>query len=64
MDCDGCGQGDSSGVFPARSRHPGGAMHGMGDGSVRFINQTIELLEYQGLGSASGGEAFSDTTGG
>jgi hypothetical protein len=35
----------------------------MGDGSVRFINQTIDLLEYQGLGSASGREAFSDTTG-
>jgi len=64
MDCNGCGQGDSSGVFPSRSRHPGGTMHAMGDGSVRFINQTIDLLEYQSLGSASGREAFSDTTGG
>ncbi len=62
MDCDGCEQTDSSGVFPTRNRHPGGPMHAIG--SVRFINQTIELLEYQGLGSASGGEAFSDTTGG
>lgn len=64
MDCNGCGQGDSSGVFPSRSRHPGGTMHTMGDASVRFINQTVDLLEYQGLGSASGREAFSDTTGG
>ena len=64
MDCNGCGQGDSSGVFPARSRHPGGAMHTMGDASVRFINQTVDLLEYQSLGSANGKEAFSDTTGG
>lgn len=64
MDCGGCGQGDSSGVFPARSRHPGGAMHTMGDGSVRFINQTIDLFEYQALGSANGREAFSDSTGG
>jgi prepilin-type N-terminal cleavage/methylation domain-containing protein len=59
----GCGMGDCSGVFPARSRHSGGAMHTMGDGSVRFISSTIDLLEYQALGSASGGEAFSDTSG-
>lgn len=60
----GCGMGDCSGVFPARSRHSGGAMHTMGDGSVRFISDNIDLLEYQALGSASGREAFSDSSGG
>lgn len=63
MDCTTCGQGDSSGVFPARSRHAGGAQHAMGDGSVRFIPQTVDLLEYQSLGTANGKEAFSDTSG-
>jgi len=64
MNCGGCGQGDSSGVFPARSRHTGGAMHAMGDGSVRFIGQNVELLQYQAQGSANGNEAFSDVDGG
>lgn len=57
--CGGCGEGDNDGVYPARSRHTGGAMHVMGDGSVQFISQSIDLLTYQGLGSAIGGEAVS-----
>jgi prepilin-type N-terminal cleavage/methylation domain-containing protein len=52
--CSGCGQADSRGVFPSRSRHPGGTMHALGDGSVRFISQTVNLTTYQALGSASG----------
>ncbi len=54
--CTGCGQGDSQGVFPARSRHTGGAMHAMGDGSVQFISDNTDLRTYQGLGSAIGGD--------
>jgi prepilin-type N-terminal cleavage/methylation domain-containing protein len=53
-DCSGCGQADARGIFPARSRHPGGAMHAMGDGSVRFLPNTVNLTTYQALGSASG----------
>jgi prepilin-type N-terminal cleavage/methylation domain-containing protein len=53
-DCSGCGQADARGVFPARSRHPGGAMHAFGDGSVKFIPNTVNLTTYQALGSASG----------
>jgi prepilin-type N-terminal cleavage/methylation domain-containing protein len=56
MPCNGCGQGDSQGVFPARSRHTGGAMHGMGDGSVQFISDSTDLRIYQGLGSANAGD--------
>jgi prepilin-type N-terminal cleavage/methylation domain-containing protein len=56
MPCNGCGQGDSQGVFPARSRHTGGAMHGMGDGSVQFISDSTDLRIYQGLGSADAGD--------
>lgn len=56
MPCNGCGQGDSQGVFPARSRHTGGAQHVMGDGSVQFISDNTDLRTYQGLGSANGGD--------
>lgn len=56
MICAGCGQGDSQGVFPVRSRHTGGAMHAMGDGSVQFIADTTNLRTYQALGSARGGD--------
>lgn len=61
MDCTGCGQGDSNGVFPARSRHTGGAQHAMGDGSVRFIADSVDLLLYQSQGTAQGREALNDT---
>lgn len=56
--CMGC-QGDHDGVFPSRSRHTGGAMHAMGDGSVQFISSNIAVKTYQGLGSARGGETVS-----
>lgn len=47
---------NSSGVFPARSRHPGGVNAGLGDGSVRFISSTIDLSTYQALGTRDLGE--------
>jgi len=53
---DGHGEGDRDGVYPARSRHTGGVMHVMGDGSVQFIPSTIDILTYQRLGTANGGE--------
>jgi prepilin-type N-terminal cleavage/methylation domain-containing protein len=56
MTCSGCGQGDSKGVWPARSRHTGGAMHAMGDGSVQFISNNTDFRTYQAVGSASGGD--------
>lgn len=56
--CMGC-QGDHDGVFPTRSRHTGGAMHTMGDGSVQFISSSVSVLTYQALGSAKGGDQGS-----
>ena len=58
-ECGGCGKGDGNGVFPARSQHPGGANHAMGDASVTFITDNIDLRVYQGLGTRNGGEAVS-----
>lgn len=46
---------DRSAIAPARSRHPGGANHAMGDGNVRFFSETTELLNYQRLGARDDG---------
>lgn len=59
MACSGCSAGDSQGIFPARSRHPGGANHTLADASVRFISETVDLQLYQGLGSRNGKESVS-----
>jgi prepilin-type N-terminal cleavage/methylation domain-containing protein len=49
-------EGESQGVFPARSRHTGGAQHAFGDGSVRFVSSNTDSRNYQALGSATGGD--------
>jgi prepilin-type N-terminal cleavage/methylation domain-containing protein/prepilin-type processing-associated H-X9-DG protein len=41
------------------SLHPGGANVLMGDGSVRFVKQSIHLLTWQAMSSRSGGEVTS-----
>ena len=38
-----------------RSKHPGGAMFLMGDGSVKFLPQTIDYITYQRLGGKGEG---------
>jgi len=40
----------------ARSRHPGGVMAALCDGSVRFYSDTIAIATWQTLGSMGGGE--------
>jgi prepilin-type N-terminal cleavage/methylation domain-containing protein/prepilin-type processing-associated H-X9-DG protein len=44
----------------SRSRHPGGVNVLMADGSVRFIDQRINLGIWQGLGTIAGGEVLGD----
>ena len=44
----------------ARSRHPGGANHALGDASVRFISETINWDTYQYLGARDDGNAIAD----
>jgi len=48
---------DRDGVYPARSRHPGGVNTAMGDASVRFLSETINYQTYQALGTRAGGES-------
>jgi prepilin-type N-terminal cleavage/methylation domain-containing protein/prepilin-type processing-associated H-X9-DG protein len=47
------------GNFGFRSQHPGGVNFLMGDGSVRFIKNSINLQTYWALGTRQGSEAIS-----
>jgi len=40
----------------ARSYHTGGVNLGLADGSVRFINDSVDVTAYKALGSRNGGE--------
>ena len=46
--------------FSFRSTHPNGAQFLLCDGSVRFIQQAINMPTYKALGSKDGGEAVGD----
>jgi len=41
------------------SRHPGGSNFAFGDGSVRFLKNSINMVTYCALGSRAGGEVVS-----
>jgi prepilin-type N-terminal cleavage/methylation domain-containing protein/prepilin-type processing-associated H-X9-DG protein len=45
--------------MPPSSRHPGGVNFLLGDGSVRFIKNTIDLNTWRALGTRAGGEIIS-----
>jgi prepilin-type processing-associated H-X9-DG protein len=43
----------------ATSRHPGGVNLLMGDGSVRFIKQSVAQKVWAALGTVAGGEVIA-----
>jgi prepilin-type N-terminal cleavage/methylation domain-containing protein/prepilin-type processing-associated H-X9-DG protein len=43
-----------------RSRHSGGLVFAMGDGSVRFVQQSIDLATYRAFASRNGGEVVTN----
>ncbi len=45
--------------MPPSSRHPGGVNLLLGDGSVRFAKDAINLQVWRALGTISGGEILS-----
>jgi len=47
-------------TMPPSSRHTGGVNVGLGDGSVRFVRDSVELATWRGLGSRNGGEVLGD----
>jgi prepilin-type N-terminal cleavage/methylation domain-containing protein len=48
------------GLIPARSQHTGGVNAVLGDGTVRFIQNSIDLLTWQRLGAADDGNPVGD----
>jgi prepilin-type processing-associated H-X9-DG protein len=46
-------------IVSARSQHPGGANVLAGDGSVRFIKDSVSLQAWRALDTRNGGEVLS-----
>jgi len=57
--CPGGSHDWTNGVIPARSLHPGGVNAVMGDGSVRFANNNVDLLTWQYTGARNDGTAVN-----
>jgi prepilin-type N-terminal cleavage/methylation domain-containing protein/prepilin-type processing-associated H-X9-DG protein len=47
-------------TMPPSSRHAGGVNVLLGDGSVRFVRDAIDLATWRGLGTRNGGEVLGD----
>ncbi len=52
----GCGEFDCSGIYTARSEHPGGVNVLMLDGQVRFVTSSIDTKVWWAMGSKDGQE--------
>ena len=50
----------SYGFFAARSNHTGGVNAAMLDGSVRYVNDSIDVVAWRAMGSMEGGEVVSE----
>ena len=46
-------------VVPPSSQHPGGVNVLFGDGTVKFVKNSVSLLTWRALGTRNGGEAIS-----
>jgi prepilin-type N-terminal cleavage/methylation domain-containing protein/prepilin-type processing-associated H-X9-DG protein len=46
-------------TMPPSSRHPGGVNVAMGDGSVKFIKDSVNLVTWRALGTRAGNEVVS-----
>jgi prepilin-type N-terminal cleavage/methylation domain-containing protein/prepilin-type processing-associated H-X9-DG protein len=57
--CSNVGSGACSNISNADSYHPGGVNVLMGDGSVKFIKNTVNQTVWWALGSIGGGEVIS-----
>ena len=56
-----CGNGSHNyGLTAARSRHIGGVTTLLGDGSVRFVGDNVDLAIWRGSATRSGGEVLGE----
>jgi len=53
------GASDWPNVYSFRSRHPNGANFALGDGSVRYVPQSINIDVYRAAATRGGGESLS-----
>ena len=51
--------GPTYAAVTSRSYHPGGVNALLGDGSVRFVNESVAGTVWRSLGSVAGGEIIS-----
>jgi prepilin-type N-terminal cleavage/methylation domain-containing protein/prepilin-type processing-associated H-X9-DG protein len=58
--CPGGAQDWGVGIIPPRSKHTGGVNAAMGDGSVRFITDSVDPLTFQRLGNMKDGGVLGD----
>jgi len=58
--CTGTPTATNPSMFAARSRHTGGVNVVLGDGSVRFITDTIAIGTWRNLSTSTGGEVVSN----
>jgi len=56
LPCNKGGAGKADQYMGSRSRHPGGVMVLLCDGSVRFVSETVELAVWRAASSQAGGE--------
>lgn len=54
------GDGSTTDTAGSRSRHAGGVHVCMGDGTIRFVNQTIDLQLWRRLATIAGGETIGE----
>lgn len=47
-------------TMPPSSRHTGGVNVLMGDGSVKFVTNSVDLTTWRGIGTRNGGEVLGD----
>lgn len=58
--CPGGAHDWNNGLIGARSKHTGGVNTGLGDGSVQFISDGVNLLTFQRLGNARDGQVTGE----
>jgi len=58
--CSGCWAGTGNGVWTSRSRHTGGVHSLLGDGAVKFISDSFDLVTWQRIGGRADGKAVGE----